>query len=143
MRYERRSQESIAHLEIPPGRPVLFWNFAGSGRKPLERIDQCCLLVQRNCFHEVGNLGAPSLGYLVHQFSPPYCQGESNQAPIATLVSPHYQILLNEAIAHARGGRRRDVHCLGKFGEALWTTGCKDDESSVLGEGYFFSDVTE
>jgi hypothetical protein len=91
----------------------------------------------------MGNLRAPSPGYRVHQLPPVFCQAEPNQASIASLVSPQDQALLDQAIAHARGGRRRDVHCVGKFGEALWTTGCKNDESSVLSEGYFFSDVAE
>jgi hypothetical protein len=121
----------------------LFWNFTGSGRKALERIDQRRLLIPWDRFHEMGDLTAPSLGYRVHQLPPVFCQGEPNQASIASLVSPHDQALLDQAIAHARGGRRRDVHCVGKFGEALWTTGCKNDESSILGEGHFFGDVTE
>jgi len=121
----------------------LFWNFTGRGRKALERIDQCRLLVQWDCCHEMGNLRPPSLGYRVHQLPPVFCQGEPNQASIASYVSPYDQSLLDEAIAHARGGRRRDIHGVGKFSQALRTTGCKNDESSVLGQGDLFSDVTE
>ena len=121
----------------------MFWNFTGRGRKALERIDKCPLLVQWDRLHEMGNLCTPSLGYCVHQLAPLFCQGEPNQTSIASFVSPRNQTLFDQAITHARGGRRRDVNGFSKFGEALWATGRKDDESSVLGEGDFFSDVTE
>ena len=69
---------------------------------------------------------------------------EASLGMVAALAADTPEITASiTAIAHARGGRRRDVHCVGKFGEALWTTGCKNDESSILGEGHFFGDVTE
>ena len=74
---------------------------------------------------------------------PLLCQGEPNQASIAPVMATHDQALLDQAIAHARGGRRCDVHCFGKFGEALWTTGCKDNQSAVLGECHLFGYVPE
>lgn len=107
----------------------------------MERIDQCRLLIPWDRFHEVGDLRAPPLGHRVHQLAALLCQGEPNEASIAPLMSAHDQALLDQAIAHARSGGRRDVHCFGKFGEALWATGCKDNERAVLGEGHLFGYV--
>ena len=77
------------------------------------------------------------------ELPPLLCQCEANQASIAPVMATHDQALLDQAIAHARGSRRCDVHRFGKFGEALWTTGCQDNERAVLGKRHLFGHVPE
>jgi len=83
------------------------------------------------------------LGDFVHQVAPPLGQGEADEASVATVVAPHHQTLLDQSIAHARGGGGCDSHRFGELDQALRTAGRKHHECPVLREGHLLGDVTE